>query len=271
MTISKSTAVVTGASGGIGMSIAEGLATRGADHVGIVDISSQCDSVAKELATRHPDCQFHGFSGDVTDPQFRESVFTELERPGKPVSICVPAAGILRDGLAVRIDRESGDSALYPESEFRRTLEVNLVHPIYWAMETIASVARDRAAQGRGQWQTEDGPQGAVVLVGSVSSRGNRGQISYAASKSALVGASATLNIEGLYHGVQTKIVHPGFVDTPMVDSIDQDYFDTHLKPLIGLGRKIKPREIADIVCAMIENPALSGQVWADASLTPLA
>ena len=56
-----------------------------------------------------------------------------------------------------------------------------------------------------------------------------------------------------------------------MVDAIDQDYFDAHLKPLIGLGRKIQPFEIADIVCAMIENPALSGQVWADASLNPLA
>ena len=70
---------------------------------------------------------------------------------------------------------------------------------------------------------------------------------------------------------MQTKIVHPGFVDTPMVETIDPEYFENNLRPLIGLGRKITPAEIAEIVCAMIENPVLSGQVWADASMTPLA
>jgi hypothetical protein len=56
-----------------------------------------------------------------------------------------------------------------------------------------------------------------------------------------------------------------------MVDTIDADYFEEHLKPQIGLGRKIRPQEIAEIICAMVENPVISGAVWADASMRPLA
>ena len=121
------------------------------------------------------------------------------------------------------------------------------------------------------KWAPEEKTQGVIIFIGSVSSRGNRGQVGYAAAKSALSAVSATLNLEGLFHGVQSKIVHPGFVNTQKVDTIDQDYFEKNLKPLIGLGRKIQPGEIAAIICAMIENPVLSGEVWADASMLPLA
>ena len=271
MKIENSTAIVTGGSGGIGYAVAAALARQGASTVGVVDLSSTCQDAVRELLEAYPQCTVRGFEGDVTEESFRKNVFSELESDHSPVNICVPAAGIVRDGLAVRLDSETGDSLLYPQSDFEKILDVNLVHPVYWAMETIASVARDRARRGLGRWTSDEKPQGAVVLIGSVSSRGNRGQVGYAAAKSALIGASATLNIEGLFYGVQSKIIHPGFVDTPMVETIDPQYFEDNLKPLIGLGRKIRPAEIADIVCAMIEYPVLSGQVWADASMTPLA
>ena len=271
MKIRNSTAVVTGGSGGIGLAVAGALAERGATKVGVVDLSSVCQDTVRQLSETYPQCAVRGFEGDVTEESFRKHVFSDLESDGSPVNICVPAAGIVRDGLAVRVDRDTGDALLYPQGDFEKILEVNLVHPTYWAMETIASVARDRANRGLDRWTSGESTQGAIVLIGSVSSRGNRGQVGYAAAKSALVGVSATLNIEGLFYGVQTKIIHPGFVDTAMVETIDPEYFENNLKPLIGLGRKIRPAEISDIVCAMIENPALSGQVWADASMTPLA
>ena len=88
--------------------------------------------------------------------------------------------------------------------------------------------------------------------------------------KSGLNAVASTLNVEGLYHGVQVKIIHPGLVDTAMVESIPDHYFESRLKPLVGLGRLIQPEEIAQAVLTLIENPVISGPLWADASLRSL-
>ena len=270
MHIENKTAVITGAGGGIGQAVAEKLAVEGAKAMALVDLSDGCVELAERLNRETGRDVAVAFTGDVTDQDFRRSVFGDMEKQFGPVNLCIPAAGILKDALAVKLDADSGEVVLYAEADFEQVLSVNLVHPTYWAMETIAGIARSRHSRGLGKWQPDETIEAVVILIGSVSSRGNRGQVSYSAAKSALTAVSATLNVEGLYHGVQTKIIHPGFVDTPMVDSMDAEYFESRLKPLIGLGRKISPGEIGDIVCAMIENPVLSGEVWADASLTPL-
>jgi len=113
--------------------------------------------------------------------------------------------------------------------------------------------------------------QGVSVLIGSVSSRGNRGQISYACAKSGLAAAAKTLNLEGMFHGVQSKIVHPGLVDTAMLAQLPDGHFDAHFKAQIPLGRMVQPAEIAEAVAVLIENPAISGPLWADAGLPPMA
>ena len=271
MQLSNKNVLVTGATGGIGLAVSKKLIQCGVSSLGIVDLSEGCETLAAELNEQVDGSVVTGFCGDVTDSEFRQSVFETMEKNHGPVQICIPAAGIVRDGLAVKENKSTGEIELYPESNFRKLLDVNLLHPTYWAMQTIAGVARYRQSQGLGKWDTSEEIQGVIVLIGSVSSRGNRGQVGYAATKSALKAVCTTLNLEGLFHGVQTKIIHPGFVDTQMVDNIDQAYFEQHLKPLIGLGRKIQPDEIADIIVSMIENPVLSGEVWADASMTPLA
>ena len=109
------------------------------------------------------------------------------------------------------------------------------------------------------------------MLIGSVSSRGNRGQISYACAKSGLNAAAKTLNAEGMFYGVQSKIVHPGMVNTAMLEQLPDGHFDAHFKPQIPLGRLIEPAEIAEAVAVLIENPAISGPLWADAGLAPMA
>ena len=271
MNIKDKIAVITGATGGIGFATASALIEREIGGIAIVDLSDRCEVTAAELNSQAGADKAMPFCGDVTDPEFRKQVFESMGEKFGPIQICVPAAGIVADSLAVRVNKESNQVELYDETVFRDVLSVNLVHPTYWAMETIAGIARKRMDNGLGKWSPEEETQGVIIFIGSVSSRGNRGQVGYAAAKSALGAVSATLNLEGLFHGVQSKIVHPGFVNTQMVDTIDQDYFEKNLKPLIGLGRKIQPEEIAAIICAMIENPVLSGEVWADASMRPLA
>ena len=271
MQIKDKTAVVTGATGGIGFAIARQLVRKGARAVAVVDLSEQCAQTAEALNREAGAEVAWPFCGDVCAPDFRARVFSEMEKTGDLVRICVPAAGILRDGLAVKLDRDTGKAELYDDTVFRSVLEVNLLHPVYWAMQMMARIAEQRASAGLAKWQPNEEIQGSIILIGSVSSRGNRGQISYSCAKSGLNAAAKTLNVEGMFHGIQSKIIHPGIVNTPMAALLPEGHFENLMKPLIPLGRMIEGYEIADAVSLLIENPAISGPLWVDAGLTPMA
>src|SRR5207247_2253286 len=101
----------------------------------------------------------------------------------------------------VRVDKATGKAVVYPLATFREVTEINLLAPIYWALELVARMAEDRWRRGLGRWGPEEQVQGTVVLIGSVSSQGNKGQLSYAVSKAGLEGAAATLMKEAMYHG----------------------------------------------------------------------
>src|SRR5262249_61905230 len=118
----------------------------------------------------------------------------------------VPPAGIPREALACRGDRATGKPAVCPLRTFGEVTEVNLVAPIYWALEMVAHTAEDRRRRGLGRWEpAEEKLRGTVVFIGSVSSQGNKGQIAYAASKAGLEGAAATLPQEAIYHGLRRR------------------------------------------------------------------
>ena len=267
MQIKNKVAVVTGAASGIGNAVSRYLIEKGAKAVAMVDLNDNIRDAAKRTG---PDDQAVPFQGDVTDSGFRQKVFSEIQQAGLP-QICVPAAGILCDAMAVKINKESGKAELYDENRFRQVLEVNLMHPVYWSMQMIAGIAEYRATNGDGKWNSDEEIQGVAVIIGSVSSRGNRGQISYSSAKSGLNAAAKTLNVEGAYYGVQAKIIHPGFVQTPMVEQLPDGLFENHLRQTVPLDRMIRPEEIAAAIGAMIENPILSGPIWADGGLAPLA
>ena len=213
----------------------------------------------------------HAFVGDVTDSGFRERVFTDISgRFGTP-RICVPAAGITRDALAVKVDKTTGRAAVYPLDTFRLVTEVDLIAPIYWSLEMVARIAEDRHQRGLRRWEPQEHVQGTIILIGSVSSLGNKGQIAYAAAKAGLEGAAATLMTEAIFHGVRCGVIHPGYTDTPMVRALGEDLIREQILPQTQLRRLIRPQEIADAICFMIGNSAVSGALWADAGWRPLA
>jgi NAD(P)-dependent dehydrogenase (short-subunit alcohol dehydrogenase family) len=109
------------------------------------------------------------------------------------------------------------------------------------------------------------------VLIGSVSSAGNRGQISYATAKAGLEGAQATLATEAIFFGVRCAIIHPGFTDTPMVRALGEKLIEEHILPNTQLRRLIRPDEIAGAICFLLKNSAVSGSLWADAGWHPRA
>lgn len=262
-------AVVTGAARGIGIATCIELVKRGIKAVGVVDVAPELAGACGDVNTHAGREVLHAYSGDVTDSAFRGSVFADMKQRFGAVQICVPAAGITRDYLAVKMNKETHKSELYKEEDFRRVIEIDLTAPIYWAMETIASVAEHRAENGRGKWEPAEGVQGVVVFIGSVSSAGNRGQISYATAKAGLEGAQATLAAEGVFHGVRSAIIHPGYTDTPMVRALGEEFINANIIPQTTMRRLIQPQEIAHAICFLIQNSAVTGQLWVDAGWRP--
>jgi 3-oxoacyl-[acyl-carrier protein] reductase len=265
MEFTNRVAVITGGGSGIGRAVAAAMARRDVAAVALVDVNESIDEVADALNADAGRDVAVPFRGDTTDERFRASVFDAISMKHGPVSLCVPAAGITRDDLAVRIDKHTGKARIYPLEQFRLVVEVNLIAPVYWALEMIGRIAESRATQGMKRWMPDEGIQGSVVFIGSISSQGNRGQISYASTKAGLEGAAATIMKEAMFHGVRCSVIHPGFTDTPMVRALGPDYVNKNILPFTQLGRLIKPDEIADAICFMLANAAVSGELWVDA------
>jgi NAD(P)-dependent dehydrogenase (short-subunit alcohol dehydrogenase family) len=272
MKIEGKVALVTGAASGIGRAVALELARRGAKAIVAVDRGPDTAQVARSINDKLGRLVVEPVMGDVTDAAFRSKVFDEaVDEHGVP-NICVPAAGIARDALAVKVDKETGRGEIYSLDTFREVMEVNLIAPIYWALETVVHIAEERRRRRMGRWEPTEGELwGSVVFIGSVSSQGNKGQISYATTKAGLEGAASTLAKEAIYHGVRCCVIHPGFTDTPMVRALGEEYIVKNVLPFTQLRRLIRPEEIADAICFLISNSAVSGELWADAGWHPSA
>jgi 3-oxoacyl-[acyl-carrier protein] reductase len=269
MRIQDKIAVVTGAASGIGRAVTEELVRRKAAGVVVVDLSPSIVGLAQEIGEGASSTRLYAFTGNAADEEFRRRVYNTVTAEIGVPTICIPAAGIARDRLAAKVDRETGRAQIYPIEDFRLVTEVNLIAPVYWALEMVGKIAEQRWHDGLQRWSPEEGIQGAAIFIGSVSSQGNQGQISYAAAKAGLEGVASTLMKEAMYHGVRCMVIHPGFTDTPMVHQLGEEFIKERILPATQLHRLIKPEEIADAVCFMIENPAVSGEVWADAGWHP--
>ncbi|MEZ5649325.1 MAG: SDR family oxidoreductase [Burkholderiaceae bacterium] len=265
MHLDNKVAVVTGGASGIGRALAFAMGRRNVTAVALVDMSERVYDTAAELNTEVGREFAFAYQGNTTDEEFRRSVFDSMSARHGLVTLCVPAAGITRDDLAIRVDKHSGKARIYPQDQFKLVVDVNLIAPVYWALEMIARIAEDRAARGLKRWQASEDTQGSVVFIGSISSQGNRGQISYASTKAGLEGAAATIMKEAIFHGVRCGLIHPGFTDTPMVRAMGDEYVAKNILPYTQLGRLIQPEEIADAICFMLANSAVSGELWVDA------
>jgi NAD(P)-dependent dehydrogenase (short-subunit alcohol dehydrogenase family) len=262
---SKRVAVITGGASGIGRAVAAALGGRDVAAVALVDMSEAIEDIAGKLNAEAGRVFAIPFQGNTTDAAFRAQVFDSISRKFGTVTMCIPAAGITRDDLAVRVDKATGKARIYPQEQFELVIDVNLTAPVYWALEMIGRIAEDRFARGLKRWSPEEGMQGSVVFIGSISSQGNRGQISYASTKAGLEGAAATIMKEAMFYGVRCGVIHPGFTDTPMVRAMGMDYVQKNILPFTQLGRLIRPDEIADAICFMLANSAVSGELWVDA------
>jgi 3-oxoacyl-[acyl-carrier protein] reductase len=213
------TALVTGASGGIGAAIARALHAQGAAVALSGTRREALDALAAELGGRAHVCP-----ADLRDPAAADALLAAAEAAAGPVGILVNNAGFTRDGLALRMKDE----------DWQAVLDVDLTAPFRLARAALKGMLRRR--------------EGRIIGIGSiVGATGNPGQANYAAAKAGLVGMTKALAQEVASRGVTVNMVAPGFIATPMTDALSEAQ-RAKLNEQIPLGRMGAPEDVAAAV-----------------------
>ncbi len=156
-------------------------------------------------------------------------------------------AGIIRDGLLVKRDRQSGEITTLSRKDWDAVIGVNLTGATLMAREVVAAMARAGTRPG------------VLVNISSVSRHGNRGQSNYVAAKAALVANTVTWAREFAAFGVRVGAVAPGMVETPMTQGMNQKARDA-LVAAIPVGRIGLPEDIWRAVRFVLECDYFDGR-----------
>ena len=221
------TALVTGASGGIGEAVARALHAQGATVVLHGTRAEKLEALQKDLGARA-----FALAVDLSDRDAVAGLVDAASALAGPISILVNNAGITRDGLLMRMKDDDWDSVL----------EVNMT----------ASMSLCRAAM-RGMMKAKTG---RIISISSVVGvTGNAGQTNYAASKAGMIGFSKSLAAEVASRGLTVNVVAPGFIETPMTDVLDESQ-KSALLTRVPAGRLGHADEIAATVAFLASDEA---------------
>lgn len=237
--LSGKTAVVTGATAGIGQTIAETLASAGAFVVCIGTNQERGALVVQSIVSNGGKATF--FAIDVSDSSLVEAIFKEIVEQQGTIDILVNNAGITRDGLLARMKLEDWD----------QVLAVNLRSCFLTCKAAVRPMMKQR--------------QGVMINISSVVGlTGNAGQVNYAASKSGMLGLTRSLAKEVASRNIRVNAIAPGYVETRMTDALDEQQKSAILEQ-IPLGRIGQPKEIANLVLFLASDLSsyITGQVIA--------
>ena len=222
------TALVTGATGGIGAAIAEALHRQGAT----VALTGRREAELAALAGKLGGERVLVAPADLSDPAAPAALVEKVEGALGALDILVNNAGFTRDMLALRM----GDA------DWNAVLEVDLTAPFRLARAALRGMMKRR-------W-------GRIVSIASiVGVTGNAGQANYAAAKAGLIGMSKSLAQEDATRGVTVNVVAPGFVKTAMTDVLPEAA-RTALLSRIPSGRMGAPEDVAGAVAYLASNEA---------------
>ncbi len=227
MSLEGKVALVTGASRGIGRSIAEVLVARGATVIGTATSDSGAEAISTYLGDKGK-----GFALNVTDPASIDLVLKAINEEFGSIDILVNNAGITRDNLLMRMKDE----------EWMDILDTNLT-----------SIFRLSKAVLRGMMKKR---HGRIINVGSVvGTMGNAGQTNYAAAKAGVIGFTKSMAREVASRGVTVNTVAPGFIATDMTKALNDEQRAATLAQ-VPAGRLGEPHEIASAVAFLASNEA---------------
>ncbi|GAB6854823.1 3-oxoacyl-[acyl-carrier-protein] reductase [Asaia astilbis] len=222
------TALVTGASGGLGAAIARALHAQGAELV----LSGTREAALVEVAATLGE-RVHVCAANLSSAEEADALVGKAEALlGKPLDILVNNAGLTRDGLIIRMKDE----------DWSQVMTVDLESPFRLCRAALKGMLRRRS--------------GRVINIASiVGVTGNGGQANYSAAKAGMIGMTKSLAQEVGSRGVTVNVIAPGFVETAMTAVLP----DAQREKLLGsipLGRMGKPEDIASAVVYLASEEA---------------
>jgi 3-oxoacyl-[acyl-carrier protein] reductase len=230
-------ALVTGASRGIGRSIATTLAGAGA----LVVINYKSNAAAAEEVVRAisaAEGQAAAIQADISEAAEVERLFKELlDRYGK-IDILVNNAGITRDTLLLRMKEE----------DFDAVLQTNLRGVYLCTKAALRPMTRARGGR-------------IINITSVVGLMGNAGQANYAAAKAGIIGFTKAAAREIASRNITVNAVAPGYIETELTDVLSETVRQAILEN-IPLGRLGQPQDVADLVCFLASDAAsyITGQ-----------
>lgn len=234
----KPVALVTGASRGLGASIAKALARDGY-HVIINYASNEAKAISVVDAIRATGGEASAYRFSVGSSTEVDQNFEQITKNHGPIAVLVNNAGITIDGLLLRLKDE----------DLEKTLDIDLKGAIYCSRAAAKSMLRNK--------------KGSIVHISSViGEMGNAGQSAYAAAKAGLIGFSKSVARELASRQIRSNVITPGYIQTDMTESLTQEQKEGILRT-IPLGSMGQPEDVASLVCFLASDQSryITGQV----------
>ena len=238
MLLDGKTALVTGASRGIGRAIAIKLASEGAsvaiNYAGNAKAAEEVKSIIEAAGGKAMLVQ-----ADVSSAESVDAMIKEVVEAFGGIDILVNNAGITRDGLLMRMKEEDWDAVI----------NTNLKGVFYCTKAVSKLMMKKRAGR-------------IVNMASVVGLTGNAGQANYAAAKAGVIGFSKTMAKELASRGITVNMVAPGYIDTDMTAVLSESVRETMVSG-IPLGRAGTPEDVANAVLFLVSDDAsyITGQV----------
>ena len=231
------TVFVTGASRGIGKSIALELGKNFKVVVGFSNSEDMAVEVVEEIKNSGGDA--FSIQLNIGDKNSVDKAFTEIENKYSHVDILINNAGITRDNILPRMK----------EDEWNDVIQTNLTGNFYTSQRAIKKMIKNK-------W-------GRIIFISSVVGlSGNQGQANYAASKAGLIGLSKSISKEVGSRNITSNVIAPGYIETDMTSFIDDENRENIIEQL-SIKRMGMPEDISNMVSFLCkdESEYITGQV----------
>jgi 3-oxoacyl-[acyl-carrier protein] reductase len=236
--------VISGGASGMGRHFAVRLAEGGA-QVAIGDVNEA--GLAETAAMAKGPGKVHARKVNVADEGDVAAFVDWAHGAMGGLNALVNNAGILRDGLLVKKDKETGEVKKLSREQWDAVIAVNLTGATLLARDCVAKMVSTGTRPG------------VVVNMSSVARHGNRGQSNYSAAKSALATNAKTWSLEWAPFGIRCGAVAPGMVETPMTQGMNQKARDA-LVAAIPVGRIGTPEDLWLAVRFVLECDYFNGR-----------
>ncbi|WP_370279423.1 SDR family oxidoreductase [Pontibacterium sp.] len=237
--------VITGGGRGLGRAMALELAGKGV-KLALADLSQEAIDETVGLCMEKG-VEARGYICNVADEADVEKLFQDVVADFGTLNGVVNNAGVTRDGLFLKVDRETGKvKSKMSMDQWNLVMDVNLTGTFLCAREAAAQMI-------------DLGVEGCIINISSISRHGNMGQTNYTATKAGVEAMAVTWAKELARYGIRAASIAPGYIGTEMVMSMKPEALDK-IAAGIPAKRLGKPEEIARTVSFILENDYVNGR-----------